>query len=277
MAALVTTSRAASTVFGLVLLGQSFAACASASALALALSDSADTIRALDTDGNGRVSLAEIESFAQKNGISAAEIRSDFNDLDSNHDGELDAQEIGGLFAAGSDDSASAVSTDDAKAPAEASTPAKAVSPPAANPAVAKAVVGSATSLEELEAQVSRQAGGVLAEGFARSAEARMKQGEKDEKAAASFEAAARSLRGKIQATTKEINAETRRVAEAAAVAAAKPGLEKARQLNQQAEKLERTAAEHRSRATQALHNAMQAQTALSSVSSHAAARLVNA
>jgi hypothetical protein len=58
----------------------------------------ADTVRALDTNGNGKVDTAEITTFAKSQGLSSQEVLADFQELDLNKDGELDSSEIGGLL-----------------------------------------------------------------------------------------------------------------------------------------------------------------------------------
>lgn len=57
-----------------------------------------DTIRALDTNGNGKVDRSEISAFAQAQGLADDEVLADFKDLDINHDGALDSSEISGLL-----------------------------------------------------------------------------------------------------------------------------------------------------------------------------------
>lgn len=61
---------------------------------ALPESATAEAIRALDTDHSGKVEKAEVEAFASSQGLSADEVRAEFADLDTNHDGELEADEI---------------------------------------------------------------------------------------------------------------------------------------------------------------------------------------
>lgn len=62
-------------------------------------SSSIEAIRAIDTDGNGRVSLQEIEAFGRTSGLTSQEIRTDFKELDSNGNGELDPEEMTGLLS----------------------------------------------------------------------------------------------------------------------------------------------------------------------------------
>merc|ERR1719335_1945193 len=96
-----------------------------------------------------------------------------------------------------------------------------------------------------------------------------LREGEKDAKSAVSFEAKARSLRGRALAATKSVGAVAQHSAKAAAANAAQGGLEQARQLMLQAQKLEKSAMAHRNRASQALHRAVQAQDSMAGATKH--------
>ena len=45
-------------------------------------------LRALDTDGSGKVEKNEVEAFARQQGLSAEQVGREFGDLDINGDGE---------------------------------------------------------------------------------------------------------------------------------------------------------------------------------------------
>jgi len=237
-----------------------------------------DTLGSIDTDGNGRVSLLEIQEFARKSGIASQEIRGDFQELDSNGDGELDAQEMSGLLSPSSSVSATANAEPATAARAEpATTPnAELVATAKAEPTVPakaagarSAVAETVPSLEALELDARRQSGGIVAEGLARRAQVMMKQGEKDQKESESYEAKAQALRGAARGAAKKMGAETRSASERAVNAAAKHGLVKAQRLKTQSEELERDAHQHHERAKQALRQASQAQDGLTTVSKH--------
>lgn len=51
-------------------------------------------IKALDTDGSGKVEKNEVEAFAHQQGLSAEQVSAEFKDLDTNGNGELEAEEI---------------------------------------------------------------------------------------------------------------------------------------------------------------------------------------
>jgi len=252
-----------------------------------------ETIKGLDTDGNGRVNLDEITAFARKNGLDAQEVGTDFHDLDSNSDGELDAQEISGLFGTPSAPEApeTAVASAPAKAPkavdvASSSSAAivssTAAEAPEAHPAPASRLPETAVSkdlekdpqlssqssshddlvpgLDALKLDADRQAGGVLAEGLAKHAESLLKQGEKDRDDAVSFEAKARSLRGSAKDAAKSLGTAAREASRKAVSVLAQHGLLEAHRLQLEAEEYEKKALEHHQRASQALSRASASQ-----------------
>jgi len=62
-----------------------------------------DTIKALDTDGSGKVEKAEVEAFARSQGLSTEEIQEEFKGLDKNGDGDLEPQELANMLTDGAD------------------------------------------------------------------------------------------------------------------------------------------------------------------------------
>merc|ERR1719281_2046391 len=56
-------------------------------------------IKALDTDGSGKAEKNEVEAFARLQGVSAEQISQEFEELDTNRDGALEADEIGNGLA----------------------------------------------------------------------------------------------------------------------------------------------------------------------------------
>jgi len=262
-------------------------------------SSSMEALGAIDTDGNGKASLAEIEAFGRTSGLSAQEIRADFKDLDSNGDGELDTQEMSGLLSASSSVPATASASAPPSAKAEPVFLAKAKPVPVAkveaqatNAKLATAAyayqlptpandlplaqaesalrtnTGSMPSadteqvpgLEALELNARHQAGAIIAEGLAKRAQVSIQQGERDAKEAEFVEAKAVSLRGSARAAAKSMGVEASRASEAAVQTAAKQGLAEAERLKQESEEFEREARQHHERAKQALLQASQAQ-----------------
>lgn len=57
-----------------------------------------DTIRAFDRNGNGKVDPFEIAILAQSQGLSNDDVLGDFDEIDTNGDGELDASEISSIL-----------------------------------------------------------------------------------------------------------------------------------------------------------------------------------
>lgn len=53
-----------------------------------------EAILALDTDHSGKVERAEVEAFAKAQGLSAADVRAEFAELDTDGNGELEESEI---------------------------------------------------------------------------------------------------------------------------------------------------------------------------------------
>lgn len=64
-----------------------------------------ETIKALDTDGSGKVERAEVEAFARSQGLSAEEVEEEFKGLDKNGDGDLEPEELTSTLISGSDQS----------------------------------------------------------------------------------------------------------------------------------------------------------------------------
>lgn len=259
-----------------------------------AAAGTSDTIGAIDTDGNGRVSLVEIEEFARKQGITSEDIRSDFKELDSNADGELDTKELSGLMSPSSGTPTTATADPAATAHAELAATAKVglaaaaqvefATTAKAEPAIIEkaeaarptrahqarsAVAETVPGLDALEEDARRQAGGIIAGGLAKRAQVMIQQGEKDEKEAVSYEAKALGLRGSASGAAKTMGAETRSASVTAVSSAAKQGLVEAQRLKLTSEELERDAREHHERAKQALRQATQAQDGMSTVTQH--------
>merc|ERR1719382_1102303 len=72
---------------------------ADADAFAKPVSATDEALRALDTDGSGKVERSEIEAFAQAQGLTLADVQNEFKDLDTNGDGDLSVSEIGDTLA----------------------------------------------------------------------------------------------------------------------------------------------------------------------------------
>merc|ERR1719162_2496701 len=80
----------------------------------------AETVKALDTNGNGKVDMSELTGFAKSQGLSTNEVLADFKELDINHDGALDSSEIGPLFGVAADAADASVNQEVAAKPVAA-------------------------------------------------------------------------------------------------------------------------------------------------------------
>merc|ERR1740121_3327608 len=88
-------------LFGVATLSVAGAADPSASA-------TEEALRALDTDGSGKVEKREIEAFAQAQGLALADVQNEFKDLDTDGDGELSTAEISNTLSQPEDVAATA-------------------------------------------------------------------------------------------------------------------------------------------------------------------------
>lgn len=243
-----------------------------------------DTIVALDKNNNGMVDRSEIETFATSQGLGAADVMGDFQEIDTNSDGELDADEIAHVLtdsAAQQGSAAAAVAAKPAAAQLSNAGEAATVASVAAEPSVAAhatqtqilALASSAPSgqvegetsydVPSMQDNAEQQAGKILATNFASRAQQLLKQSVADEKSASSYEKEARSLRGKQLKMVQN----AKDLAKRAAVdmskkvgLAAEPEIKK---LQLDAQKLEHEAAQQRTLAKQAMQRVINAQSAM--------------
>lgn len=203
----------------------------------------ADTVRALDVNGDGKVDQSEILDFAKSQGLSSDEVLADFKELDANGDGALDVTEIGPLFAAAPEEQATAkpVLKSAADAPPTSlssssfsieavapSTPATATTIVESKPSEAKAEVG--IDLIALQRDAADQASKMVASELAQRAQALIARSSQSEKKATEFEANAQALRAQAAELAKKVTEEARQSASSAskvAVDKAAPELNK--------------------------------------------------
>jgi len=74
-----------------------------------------ETIKALDTDGSGKVEKAEVEAFARSQGLSAEEVQEEFKGLDKNGDGDLELEELANTLSDGANTTSQIPATDSNK------------------------------------------------------------------------------------------------------------------------------------------------------------------
>lgn len=242
----------------------------------------ADTVRALDTNGNGKVDQAELAGFAKSQGLSSEEVMADFQELDVNKDGSLDRSEIGPLFGVpDTDASKNAVATKQstASAPpkptnlvADAEKPTVAAAAPPKEKAVAVAAEVAPAAHEQnpmgldvtgLERDSQKQAGAVIASRLAQRAQVLLARSAADEKKAQDFDAAVRALRSNATALSEMANEETRKAARDASSAVSQKSLAALNKLQEDEHQSEMAADERREQAKKAMERVRKAQASL--------------
>lgn len=254
-----------------------------------------DTIRALDTNGNGLVDKAEIAVFAKSQGLSSQEVLADFQELDANKDGELDSSEIGGLLGSDSDTADSTPSVkaapmaqvSPAVAPSKVTPPAPAATKevkamaqggapqvakdkskqqpkePASLNAVVKEQRLDTIDLAALQHDTQEQAGNVMASRLAQRAQVLLARSAADEQKAVQFDSQVRALRGNATALARDVNAETRKVARDTVSAVAQKSMAQLEKLQAAERNSEKSADEHRKQARIAMEHVRKAQASL--------------
>jgi len=248
-----------------------------------------EALRALDTDGSGKVERREIEAFAKAQGLSDAEVRAEFREIDLDGDGELSESEIRSTLD--QPEVAAVAPNAAATVPAAATLPAAATVPAVANvPAVA--TVGSSPMLaqpaagslqastqpllalsgaslaersgsEQIEAVYVRaqaNAGKALAEIFAHSASSVLASRTQDVQKATKLEEAVKSLRGQgaeLERTSAQVTAKAAKDATAAVL---QQTIDSVHSLEAAADQAAQQAAVRRTRAQAALQAALKAQ-----------------
>jgi len=264
----------------------------------------ADTVRALDTNGNGKVDKSELAVFAKSQGLSSKEVLSEFEELDINHDGALDASEIGPLF--GGDDAdvktktagtfaappeaAELVAAEALVAPATSLSavnkmrealkpvadehlPAPASVADVASPVqLAAGGVAEETTTESmgldlvaLERDAQEQAGGIMASRLAQRAQVLLARSAVDEHKAKAFDEEVRTLRGNATALAKSATKEARAAAHTATKTVSKEALVKLAKLQAEEHKAVAAADDSRLEAREAMARVRKAQASLRS------------
>jgi len=241
----------------------------------------ADTMRALDTNGNGKVDKAEIAVFAKSQGLSTQEVLADFQELDVNHDGELDSTEIGGLLGEAQPEDPQLQAAAKSVAPstlAASAVPSPALRAQKAKVPKAKVVKAKAVKVDNnpeqppgamgldlvaLEKDTQQQAGNVMAGRLAQRAQVLLARSSADEKKAERFDAEVRNLRANATSLASEVNTDTRKAARDTVSAVAQKSVAQLRKLQQQQKQAEGDAADHRQQAKTAMERVRRAQASL--------------
>lgn len=245
---------------GILIIGLSGAAVAGS--LEMPSTATEEALQALDTDRSGKVEKAEIEAFARSQGLSVAEVESEFKDLDANGNGELEADEIQSTLAEPeiAEVSSVAKAADALKAAKAAASMASVAGGGGGAGALGAAKGEVGVSLEGVPMQAEQNAGKVLAEVFARTAGKVLEVRSQDVQKAAKLEAAAKSLRGQTAELQRSAAQLTVRAARDAANAVLRSNSEKVHELEAEAAQAEREAVERHAQAQAAMQRALEAQ-----------------
>jgi len=244
----------------------------------------AEVIRTLDTDHSGVVEEAEIEAYAEAKGLNSAEAHKEFQEIDKNSDGILEANELSSSLGAAEDSPAptatvteigpvTLMNTEIPIPPVQKTAAAQQSIPPEAlvvpDVALAAAAAGDASALMDessLLLEVRQQANRAVAEAFAKRAEEILASRTQHEADAAQLEEHARALRQNASAIVSSAPQLVANAAEHVVKAHADQKFADARALQTQAEEVYRQASAARSEAQQAGEQARSAQGAIMSV-----------
>jgi hypothetical protein len=258
-------------------------------------------LRALDTDGSGKVEKNEVEAFARQQGLSAEQVGKEFGELDVNGDGELEAEEILGIAKAQPQQHAlpeqqaqSQTQPKNLAQPQQFAQPqAQPQAPPQKQPqqnaqfaemaSPAPAAIAASTSSVSSSYPASKaedllqtatlgefqmEAGRALTEVFASSANAAFEQQKKVHEQVAqnatALEERARSLRGQAKLLASTAAKEATHAASKAAEKVLAGATMKVRELEQKATNMESIAAAKREQAHQAMVQVATAEDVLS-------------
>lgn len=258
--------------------GQQKSANAAASAAGTAPEGTVESmIKALDSDGSGKVEEKEIEAFAKSQGLSPDQTKTEFKDLDKNGDGELDPAEIKNTVASDA--------APEKKAPAPAPASAKKETVAETVPAAVKQMAESAkeamaakppvqvvpakqelpnVNLEKILNSNMVQADQSVARLFASKAASELASRNKDVEEAKGLEKVAFTLRAKAAKVAANAVAKAEAAAQAAGKGIIQAALGQAEKLRKQAKEIEDKASAVSSRAKTAMSAAMNAQQAAS-------------
>eukprot|EP00928_Gymnodinium_smaydae_P089335 TRINITY_DN73319_c0_g1_i1.p1 TRINITY_DN73319_c0_g1~~TRINITY_DN73319_c0_g1_i1.p1 ORF type:complete len:335 (-),score=82.38 TRINITY_DN73319_c0_g1_i1:55-960(-) len=245
-----------------------------------------ETMQALDTDGSGHVERQEIEAFARSQGADVAKAVSDFYELDRDHSGYLDLDEIAGTVVSASDSTAASVAQPPPAVPVDQAPVLPAgdgivrseleavplaiadhhqkVLQEVARPPAAAGTLSATSLLESAVGGAERFAAKASAEAFTRRAEQLMQRREADEAKAAELENLARTLRQNATALLGSAVTESQRATREAAEGVVAVAMGKVRDLEREAGRADSDAQKELKLAEEAASRAARAQAELS-------------
>lgn len=225
----------------------------------------------LDKDHSGKVEYAELEAFGKSKGMKDDQIYEEFRNMDLNHNGIIEADELRQslLAAAPGGETAQAAQTAQTAA-GLASEGLQALQQAEALPALppqAQELHQSpkASEFEALDGSVRHSAGRVLAELFERKAAEALVSMHKDTREAQRLESTASQLRGKAERLQRGIHGAVATAAKTVADEILKKTVREVNLMSEEVKLAEENAAQSQELANEAMQKAKAAERALSS------------
>mmetsp|Transcript_22103 Transcript_22103/g.40617 ORF Transcript_22103/g.40617 Transcript_22103/m.40617 type:complete len:234 (-) Transcript_22103:102-803(-) len=192
-----------------------------------------EAFQALDADGSGTVTEAEVENFARMSGLASEDLLAEFQSLDKNGDGLLQMSELEDTVSNG--------------------------------PKLPEAKSPETVSIQNSAIEVQEQASSVLASKFAETVQKVMARYHEHEDEASQYEDLARRLRGNATTLVRQVPETVRTAAKSAAQKTVEEAMREVRELHEQASMAENEAQELQGQAAKAMEGAQEAQRGLNS------------
>lgn len=225
----------------------------------------------LDKDHSGKVEYAELEAFGKSKGMKDDQIYEEFRNMDLNHNGIIEADELRqSLLAAAPASAGGETAQTEAQAAPEAQALLE-VSPSQESQVKAPELHQElqlhrpTSELEALDGSVRRSAGRVLAELFERKAAQALVSMQKDTREAQRLESTASQLRGKVERLQRSIPGAVATAAKTVADEILKKTVREVNLMSEEVKLAEENAAQSQDLANEAMQKAKTAEGALSS------------
>lgn len=225
----------------------------------------------LDKDHSGKVEYAELEAFGKSKGMKDDQIYEEFRNMDLNHNGIIEADELRQSLLAAAPGGETAQTAQTAQTAAGlASEGLQALQQAEALPALppqAQELHQSpkASEFEALDGSVRHSAGRVLAELFERKAAEALVSMHKDTREAQRLESTASQLRGKAERLQRGIHGAVATAAKTVADEILKKTVREVNLMSEEVKLAEENAAQSQELANEAMQKAKAAERALSS------------